>query len=253
MGGVDLVLPEDPAGGDDADGGALLFHDPHLHGAGLAAEMDFFVLRDIEGVRPFPDGVALGDVQPVKVIFAQLDLRALGHLEAHADKNVHALVPDDLQGMPRTQHHRLPGDGHVHGLLLQLPLQKGVLQGLGPLLQRILDGSADHIGHLADLGPLLGAEAAQLLQYGAEAALLAQVLDPQGVQSAQVHRFADGLERFLPDALQLAFHLSDSSKKRFVGNKKTFRPNLWDGKLRGTTHIRGAMPRTPGNGHSPGR
>ena len=84
--------------------------------------------------------------------------------------------------MTVAQLHVLAGDGDVQGLSLQPVLQGLGLQLLAFGLQSLLQGGADLVGQLAHGGALLGGELAHHLQHGGKLTLLAQVLDPQGVQ-----------------------------------------------------------------------
>ena len=182
VGGVHLVLAVDPAGGDDADGQRHGVHGPHLHGGGLAAEHHPAVLVKIEGVRPVAAGVPLAGVEPVEVQLGQLHLGAVQHGEAHADEDVLELVQGDIHGVPVAHRHGLAGNGDVQRLGLQPGLQRLGLQLPALGLQLGLQSGAHLVGQLAHGGPLLGGELAHLLEYGSELALLAQILDPQGVQ-----------------------------------------------------------------------
>ena len=99
------------------------------------------------------------------------------------------------------------GDGHVHGLRREPGLQglAGEDRGLG--LDGLFKAPPDVVGQLAHDGPQLGGQAAHLFQDGGELALLAQVLDPEGLQPGGLLGRADGLQRAFADGFQLFFHM----------------------------------------------
>ena len=199
MGGVDLVLAVDPAGGDDADGQGHGVHGPHLHGGGLGPEHHPGVPVEVEGVRPVPGGVALLGVEAVEVQLGQLDFGAVQHGEAHAHKDVLDLVQGAVHGVLVALPGRFAGDGDVDGLGLQPGFQGGGGQLLGGGFDGLLQGGADLVGQGPHGGPLLGGQLAHLLEDGGELPLFAQVLHPQLVQSGGVCGFGDRLQRFAFD------------------------------------------------------
>ena len=163
VGGIGLILPEHPAGGQNADGGLGVFHDPNLHGAGLGPQQHGIVIGEIEGVGAVPGGMALFDVQPCEVVVRQLHLRAFNNLVAHAHKGVLDLLEHLVHRMLMAHAVALAGDGHVDGLGGELCLQSGGVDGGLALFQLLLNGRADGVGHLAHDRPLLGAELTHLL------------------------------------------------------------------------------------------
>ena len=191
VGGVCLVLPVDPAGGDDTDGGLAALHGADLHGRGLGAEEDGVVLGivlaggDIEGVRPLTAWVTLLGVQLGKVVGGKLHLRAFCHVEAHADKDIGDLVDDLGDRVLVTKALLVAGDGDVKQL---------ALGGNG-----VREGSADFVGQLTYRRALLRRQLARLLQESGQLALFAQILDPDGVQSGGGVGSADGGQRLGPD------------------------------------------------------
>ena len=66
--------------------------------------------------------MALVGVEPVKIQLSQLDLRAVQHSEAHADKDVLDLIQCDIHGVAVAQAHGLSRDGHIHLLIGQTAL-----------------------------------------------------------------------------------------------------------------------------------
>ena len=206
VGGVHLIFPVHPAGGDDADGQLHGLHGPDLHGAGLGAEHHPAVLVKVEGVAPVPGGVALAGVQLVEVIGGQLHLRAVQDREAHGDEDLLDLIQRGVHGVLVAQLVGLAGDGDVQRLGLQ-PLLQGLFRQDGGLL---LDGGLhicpDGVGQLAHDGPLLGGELAHLLQNGGQFSLFAQVLDPEGLQLGGLPSSGDGFQRMLANGFQLFLH-----------------------------------------------
>ena len=203
--GVCLVLPVDPAGGDDADGRLAALHGADLHGRGLGAEEDGVILGivlaggDIEGVRPLTAWVTLLGVQLGKVVGGKLHLRAFCHVEAHADKDIGDLVDDLGDRVLVTKALLVAGDGDVHCLRRQLQIQCGLCKQLALGGNGVREGSADFIGQLTYRRALLRRQLARLLQESGQLALFAQILDPDGVQSGGGVGSADGGQRLGPD------------------------------------------------------
>ena len=71
--------PKDLALHHDAKRRAAAFHDPHLHGRGLAAQQR--LRGDEERVERIPRRVILGDVERVEVVVLELQLRSLDDLK----------------------------------------------------------------------------------------------------------------------------------------------------------------------------
>ena len=216
MGGIRLVLPEHPAGSQDADGRLGVLHDPDLHGAGLGPQQNGVVIGKVEGIAAVPGRVSLFNIQPGKVVVRQLHLGALYHLVAHAHKGILDLLEHLVHGVLMADVEFLPGNGHVNGLRGQLGLQCGGMDGGFPFLQLFLNGGTDRIGHLAHDRPLLSGELAHLFQNGGELALLAQQLYPQLFQSRRSRRILQGRQGLLANAFQLFFH------KFLLLNRKVF-------------------------------
>ena len=206
VGGVHLVLPVDPAGGDDADGGLPGLHDPDLHGRGLGPQKNGVVLGGVEGVLPVPGGMARGGIELGEVVALQLHLRAVHHVKAHADEDLLHLIEDDGHGMLVAQRHLGAGHGHVQRLGAELQVQGLGGQLLLLLLQILFNGGADLVGHLAHHRPLLRAQGTHHLQYGGEFALFAQEFHPQGLQLRGVRRGGEGFQRFFLNGFQLLLH-----------------------------------------------
>ena len=101
----------------------------------------------------------------------------------------------------------LAGDGHVHGLGLELELHGLV----GELFRLFLDVrfqlGAHVVGELPDHGALLGAELAHLLQNGGQLPLFAKVADAQCFEVLRLAGVGDRFERRLADRFQLLFHI----------------------------------------------
>ena len=115
------------------------------------------------------------------ILPAALD-KSVAETVAHADEDVLEFVQGDIHGVPVAHRHGLAGDSDIQRLGLQPGLQRLGLQLLALGLQLGLQSGAHLVGQLTHGGPLLGGELAHLLEYGSELALLAQILDPQGVQ-----------------------------------------------------------------------
>ena len=145
-------------------------------------------------------------VELVKVIFCQLHLGAVQHLEAHAHEDILDLVQGDIHGVAVAQLHRLAGDGHVHLLQLQPGVQGGLLDPLLLLLQGGGQGLTHFVGELTDNGPLLGGQAAHLLEDGGERTLLPQVFDPQRIQVLGRLGLGEGRKGLAPDLFQFFLH-----------------------------------------------
>ncbi len=163
VGGVSLILPEHPAGGQHTEGGLVGLHEPDLHGAGLGPEQDAVIVGKIEGVAAVPGGVPLLNVQPGEVVVRQLHLGTVHHLIAQAHEDLLDLLQNLVHGVLVAQGHGFAGDGHVDGLGGQLGLQNGGVDIPLPLVQLLLDGGTDRVCQLAHDGPLLRGELAHLL------------------------------------------------------------------------------------------
>ena len=223
MSGVDLILAVDAARSEDADGRLHGVHHAHLHGRGLAAQMHLLVFGDIEGVRPLADRVILGDVQPVKVVLGQLDLRTLRDGEAHADENVGDFVEHGVEHVLFSEAEFPARDRHVQRLGLELELLKPCGQGgLAPVQLRFELG-AHGVGQLSHHGALLGAELSHLLEYGGQLALLAQIPHAERVQRVHVLGFLDGPPGHFPQGLQHFFHDFPPVCQKMITKKETLR------------------------------
>ena len=122
--GVHFILAVHTAGGQNANGQFLFFHGTDLHVGGLCAEQDAAVFGQIEGIGPFPGGMTVGCVQLGEVIVGEFDLLIVQNIKAHSDKDVFNLIEYVVHGMLVANGNFLAGNGHVHGFLLQLHLQK---------------------------------------------------------------------------------------------------------------------------------
>ena len=136
--------------------------------------------------------MALSGVEAVEVELGQLDFGAVQHSETHADEDLFDLVQGDIHGVAVAQVGGLAGNGHVHGLLGQTAVQGLLVQDLLPLLQSGGEGLPHLVGQLAHHGALLRGEFAHHFQQVGELTLLAQVLDPQLLQSGAVRSGGEG-------------------------------------------------------------
>ena len=134
-------------------------------------------------------GVELGEI-----VVRLLNLRAVHNLKAHVQEDFLHLVQHGIHGVLVAHDGLFAGNGHVHGLRRQPGLQglPGEDAGLG--LDGLLQAGADVVGQLAHDGAELGGQSAHLLQNGGELALLAQVLDPEGLQPGGFLGGGDGLQ-----------------------------------------------------------
>ena len=206
MGRVGLVLAEDAAGREDADGRLLLLHHADLHRAGLRAQQDGIVVVEIERVGAVAGRMPLLDVQAGEVIAGLLDLRAVDNRIAHADEDLLDLLQHLVHRVLMPHREFLAGDGHVDGLRRKALFQRGGLQlGLAALELR-LDLGAHAVGQLTHDRALLGGQLAHLLQDGGQLALFAQNPDAQRVERGRVGGGVDGLQRLRLGLFQLLFH-----------------------------------------------
>ena len=143
--------------------------------------------------------MALVGVQAVKVVFGQLHLRPIQHGKAHAHKDVLDLVQGDIHGMLVAQLDRLAGDSHIKRLVPELLLQGLLFQLPGGCLNGPFQSGPDLVGQLAHGGSLLGGEGAHTLQHIGELSLLAQVLNPEGIQGGGIGGPLDGRKGLRPD------------------------------------------------------
>ena len=206
VGGIHLVLAVHTAGGDHADGDAVLLHSPDLHGRGLGPQEDLGILGEVKGVRPVAGGVGLRGVELGEVVAFQLDLRAVHDLKAHVKEHLLDLIQHGVHGVLVAQSRLLAGDGDVYGLGLQLGFQRRLLQNGGLRLDGLFHSGPDFVGHLAHDGALLSRETAHQLEDGGQLTLFAQVLHPQRVQFRRGLRAGDGFQSALADGFQLFFH-----------------------------------------------
>lgn len=116
--------------------------------------------------------MALLDVELREVVLGKLDLAVFENFKAHADEDVLDLVEHLIHRVLHADLFLLAGDGHVHGLGLELELHGLV----GELFRLFLDVrfelGAHVVGELPDHGALFGAELAHLLQNGGQLPLL---------------------------------------------------------------------------------
>ena len=205
--GVDLVLAVHAAGSENADGQLARLHRVDLHGRGLRAQKDRAVLGEIERVAPLAGGMALLDVELREVVLGKFDLAVFENFKAHADEDVLDLVEHLIHRVLHADLFLLAGDGHVHGLGLELELHGLV----GELFRLFLDVrfelGAHVVGELPDHGALFGAELAHLLQNGGQLPLFAKVADAQCFEVLRLAGVGDRIERRLADRFQLLFHI----------------------------------------------
>ena len=143
-------------------------------------------ILEVEGVVHGPRRMMGRDIERLEVVVVVLDLGAFRDLEAELAEQCLDARQRPGDGVQPARAAAAPGQGHVQALFRQAPLQGLPLQiglarfdgRLQPLLGLVDDGP----GHLA----LLGRQAAELLQPGRQAALLAEVLHTDGVQRLQV-------------------------------------------------------------------
>ena len=161
VGGVHRVGAVNAARRDDADRWFFLLHGADLHRGGLGSEQN--IVADVEGVLGISGRVVLRDVERLKVVVVQLDLRAGRNLKSHADDDLFELVQHDGQRVFFAQRLFLTRQGDVQRLAGKADIQRlGLQVGLG-LLQHLLDVGANLVCQLADDRPLLGGELAHLL------------------------------------------------------------------------------------------
>ena len=204
---IDLVLAVHAARGKHTDGRlADGLHGADLHGAGLRAEEDLFIVCDVERVAAVTGRVIFRDVQLREVILGKLDLGAVEDLKAHRDEQILRLVERNVHRVAVAKLHGLAGDGDVDGLGLELLLERLCLEGGLCLIELLLDGGADVVCDLTHDGALLGGELAHRLEDGGQLALFAEKADAQGFQLAGIGDGVQRLERLLPDLFKLLFH-----------------------------------------------
>ncbi len=94
-------------------------------------------------------------VERVEVVPLRLDLRALGHLVSHADKDVGEPLGQGRDRMPCAARRAVPGQGDVDRLLGEHPrIAFGLELGLpgGERLADLGEGDTDSLAHLRSRG-----------------------------------------------------------------------------------------------------
>ena len=151
--------------------------------------------------------MALFHVELREVVLGKFDLAVFENFKAHADEDVLDLVEHLIHRVLHADFFLLAGDGHVHGLGLELELHGPV----GELFRLFLDVrfelGAHVVGELPDHGALFGAELAHLLQNGGQLPLFAKVADAQCFEVLRLAGVGDRIERRLADRFQLLFHI----------------------------------------------
>ncbi len=197
--GLVVVGAVDPARRDDPAGGAVRLHVADLHRRGVRAQhvgraVVALGAVHVEGVVLLPGGVLGRDVEGVEIVPVGLDLRALGHGEAHVGED-----RDDLLGhlADRVQRALAAGPrwrGHVDPFARQPGVERrggqGVALGGDRLAKLVLQRVQRGAGGLA----LLGGHAAEFAHLQADLALLAEGGDAHVLERGLVLSGLDPVE-----------------------------------------------------------
>ena len=182
------------------------FHGANLHGAGLCAQEDFFVICHIERVAAVTGGMILRNVQFGEVIVGKFNLGAVKNFEAHGDKNILGLIERFVHRVAVAQLNRSSGDGHVDCLGLQSGFHGLFLEFGTDGLDFFLNGSADIVRSLSHNGTFLCRQLAHCLQNTGQFTFFAEKAHAQRVQFSGVLDALERAERFLPDLFELFLH-----------------------------------------------
>jgi hypothetical protein len=177
------------ARGDDPDRRGLTEHGPHLHGAGVGAQQHALtrLLRvEEEGVVHLAGRVLLGEVQGREVVEVVLDVRALGHGEAHLGEDGDHLVHGLHGRMDAAATAMRGGQGQVQRLAGQARVEGGGFQRGLLVVQRRLHAIAQDVDRRAALLALVGAHGPQRLEQARDRAGLAQGGDAHGVEGGEI-------------------------------------------------------------------
>ncbi|MNQ71462.1 hypothetical protein D3C85_861300 [compost metagenome] len=198
VGGVG-ILTEGAARGDDADRRLLAHHGADLHRAGVGPQhlalARFRIRLQEEGVVHFPRRVLRREVQGGEVMEVVLDVRALGHSEAHLGEDGDHLIHDLHGRVHPALAARTAGQGQVDALGQQAGVQLGGLQRGLPGGQ----GGGDAVAQTVDDRPLLaafvGAERAHPLQQGRDGPCLAEGGDAHLLDRSDAGGRSDGVDQ----------------------------------------------------------
>ena len=224
VGSVNGVRTVNAARCNNADRRLALFHGANLHRRGLRAEHN--VIRNIEGILRVACRMILRNVQRLKVVVVELDLRAFRDREAKTEENLLELVEDDVQRMLLADHDLVARQGNVDGLGRELLFERCLLEQLFLLVDDGLDLSANVVDELADDRALLRSNVLHTLEQSGQLALLAEELDTRFIEGACIRRRSKLLLRGLQNALQLFFHINSPLERDVHAGTETKKPSV---------------------------
>ena len=158
----------------------------------------------------------LRNVQRLKVVVIQLNLRTLSDREAQTEENLLELVEHDVQRMLLADDNVLTRQGNVDGLSLQLLLERSLLDQLLLLVNDGFDLRTNVVDQLTNNRTLLCSNVLHALEQRGQLTLFAEELNAGLVQRARILRGSELLLRGLQNALQLFFHTNSPLECDFV-------------------------------------
>ena len=180
------------AGGDPGwDLFVDLAHHPHLHRAGVGAQhlsLTGLVGGHEEGVVHLPRRMFGREVQGGEVVEVGLDVRPLGHREAHLGEDGDHLIHHLHGGMHAAPAPRRGGQGQVDALGGQAPVELGGFHLRLALGQPAGHGVAQAVDQRALLAAFLRAHLAERFQQLGDLAALAEGCDADRLQGGGVGR-----------------------------------------------------------------
>ena len=158
----------------------------------------------------------LRNVQRLKVVVIQLNLRTLSDREAQTEENLLELIEHDVQRMLFADDNVLTRQGNVDGLSLQLLLERSLLDQLLLLVNDGFDLRTNVVDQLTNNRTLLCGNVLHALEQRGQLTLFAEELNAGLVQRARILRGSELLLRGLQNALQLFFHTNSPLECDFV-------------------------------------
>ena len=170
--------------------------------------------------------MVLRNVQRLKVVVIQLNLRTLSDREAQTEENLLELVEHDVQRMLLADDNVLAGEGNVDGFGFELLLQRRLLDELLLLVDDGLDLRANVVNQLADNRALLCGDVLHALEQSGQLALLAEELDTRIVECTSVRCRSKLFLRGLQNTLQLFFHINSPLERDVHAGTETKKPSV---------------------------
>ena len=172
MGGIHGVAAIHPPWGDYPHRRWVVLQVADLHWRGVGAQQ--LAIAQIKGVLHVPRGVMLGDVEGREVVVVALDLRPLRHPISQAGKDVDDLLDRADQWVAVARRREAAGRSDVNGFAGETLGHGCAFHCRKPLAKERLHLLFEHVGPLADQGPLIARQLAHGAEHARKAPLLAE-------------------------------------------------------------------------------